>query len=95
MQTSKKYIKDIFRKANKLEKLLVNSKTNPLGVPEYADVRWFGFLQSLSQELRDYFEARANKAVDIAYSRYHRPIVRGRDGLLYSAADMDDAMMCN
>ena len=103
---AKKGIKRIIKHGNKLMKSVVNSATNPLGIPEYANVKFNRFIISeieinlkplnkthLTDQIANYFTTQADKEINLALEKYNRPVTRGRDGLLYSQADMDMAMM--
>ena len=96
LNLDRKALLKIFRKAHKLEKRLINSATNPLGIPENAYSQFYSFLSHLEKTepyLAEYFDKAAARALEKALSDYHRPRVRGRDGMLYSQSDMDEAMM--
>lgn len=107
MQPShRKHIKKLIKQANKLIKRYVNMQTNPLGVLEYADVQLHNFtstivykklsavnLDHLTHQITDWVDKTSCQESLAAITRYHRPVVRGRDGQLYSACQMDEAMI--
>jgi hypothetical protein len=97
-------IKRLFRKGNKLVRRAINGIVSPIGDIDNNEWRFQNFLTKLPEatyddagetiyDLQTYFESLFSEGLIKAYEAYHRPIVRGRDGYLYSAADMDNAMM--
>ncbi len=87
-------IKLIFRRGQKLIRRCCNAATNPLGIPENAEVKFEVFVYSIpNPKIRDYFWKTQHAQMVQAHESYHRPRVRGRDGQLYSQYDMDCAMM--
>lgn len=87
-------------------KKVVNSRTNPLGIPEYADVEFHRFtsqfvynnlqrsgLGELTHQITDWFERQLDIETELSQYQYTRPRVRGTDGQLYSESDMDHLMM--
>lgn len=83
----------LFRKGNKLMKRAVNSHTCPIDMSKHERAFEEWLEQQPNGPIKAYFTASYGRAIDQAMEEYYKPRVRGRDGFLYSAADMDDAMM--
>lgn len=102
---TKQDIKYVFRYGNKLCKKLCGASTSPLGDIDRVQIKAEQFLEALPSglynedlcekwgDLKKYFTDFFCSETEAASNRYHRPVTRGRDGMLYSSADMDDAMM--
>lgn len=92
----KQKIKETFRIGNILMKKLINANISPIGEVERIERQWHSFLSKTyktDKKISEYFEKQFSKEINIELENYNRPICRGRDGLLYSARDMDRAMM--
>ena len=93
MKKERKQLLKTFRKGNKMMRSAINYQTCPLGDCN-GKIRGFeGWLEDLKDDrMKKYFEKAYGEGIEKTQIRYNKPVVRGRDGLLYSAADMDDAM---
>lgn len=89
----KKQILALFRKGNKLMRRAINAHTCPIDIERYIFdfEHWLSDLEQI--QIKKYFEKAYEEGIRAAQIQYNKPVVRGRDGFLYSAADMDDAMM--
>lgn len=95
---SKQIIVKQIRTGNKLMLKAINECTNPLGGTNHKIhlEHWIAKQRAQSfpgPQIADYFEKQYDKEENLILIAYHRPRVKGTDGLLYSAADMDNAML--
>jgi hypothetical protein len=88
MTRSTKYFafkKELRRKARQM----ANIATCPLGDVNNKEYSLSVYYNKLSPKYARIWNKRIEKAIE----DYYRPVVLGRDGRWYSAADMDDAML--
>ena len=90
---SKTEVHKLFRTGNKLMAKAVNAVTCPLGDINRSIRKFESWTEDQHYSIADYFERTFMAEAQIAATNYYRPVTRGRDGMLYSASDMDHAMM--
>jgi hypothetical protein len=76
--------------SNGIARKLSAAKCNPLGRDA---VLWLRRFEQLYDKLPVKWKALVDKKIESALNKYHTPIVQGRNGELYSAADMDSLML--
>lgn len=90
---SKREIRNLFRKGNRLVALSVTDEMNPMGCVGHHLSAFRRWNEDLPYAIYDYFEDLYRSEMGIAWANYTRPVMRGANGELYSAQDMDNAMM--
>ena len=85
---SNKYMK-LRKETKKLASRIFNMESCPLGIMN--EVKYNKALEKF-ESLPLKMKNLASKLIEYKFNQYYKPVVQGRNGEWYSAADMDDMM---